>query len=88
MSISTEVTYQYIIDGLNKKAIRHDIHSFNSGAKMIDVWYRGHIYVIQIHSESIGFSEITEGNFGFDTTPDELFYSSGNTLKQFASIFS
>ncbi|QMW03585.1 hypothetical protein [Spirosoma foliorum] len=79
----TEVTYRYIIDELTKRSIRHDVHSFASGAKMIDIWYDGHFYVIQIDSESVGISEITEDNPGFDTKPDAVFYNSEDAIKQF-----
>ncbi|SFF31607.1 hypothetical protein SAMN05216167_14623 [Spirosoma endophyticum] len=88
MSVITEVAYQYIIDRLNTRSIRHDVHYFDSGAKMIDIWYNGHFYVIQMNSESIGFSEITEANPGFDTIPDESFYTSEKAQRHFESLLS
>ncbi|MBN8822774.1 MULTISPECIES: hypothetical protein [unclassified Spirosoma] len=88
MSTATDVSYQYIIDELNKRSIKHDIHNFNSGARIIDIWYNARFYVIQIDLEAIGFSEVTEANPGFDNSPDELFYTSEDVLAYFKYLLS
>ncbi|GAB3715687.1 hypothetical protein GCM10027592_56330 [Spirosoma flavus] len=56
---------------------------------MLDIWYDNRFYVIQIDSDlsdSIGFSEITEDNPGFDTIPDEVYYTSEDALEKLESI--
>jgi len=65
--------YDYLIMQLQQKSIRHEVHEFGSGVKMIDVWYKEFFYVIQVEFDFIGFSEISSEAQGFDTLPDAVF---------------
>lgn len=69
----------YIIDRLDKYQLRYEIHSFDSGAMMIDVWKDGNFYVIQIDGNIIGLSLVTEET-SFDIVPDWSF-TDANTFK-------
>lgn len=67
--------FQYTIDFLKSIGIRYEYTNFDSGAIMLDVWYKNKFYVIQFDVDNyIGFSEVNDENMGFDTIPDEKFY--------------
>jgi hypothetical protein len=67
--------FQYTIELLKLKSIRHEYTKFPSGAIMLDVWHNNKFYVIQFDVDDyIGFSEVNDDNIGFDTIPDEKFY--------------
>jgi hypothetical protein len=67
-----EEIFRYIITQLNKYGIRNEIHSFDSGCKMIDIWVGDQFYCIQIESELIGLSLVNHET-SFDTTPDFIY---------------
>jgi hypothetical protein len=77
----------YIVDRLKKANARHDIHSFPSGALMIDIWIDSKFYVIQIFEDTIGLSLITEHTAVFDTIPDKTFTIENEFKAAFESIF-
>lgn len=77
--------FQQTIELLNSRFIRHQYMSFPSGAIMLDIWYEGKFYVIQFQ-DYVGVSEITEENPGFDTIPDERFYTNSDYQAKLAKI--
>lgn len=66
--------FEYTIEELNKKSIKHAVHKFPSGVIMLDVWIGDLFYVFQFEETFIGLSEVNDENVGFDTMPDEKFY--------------
>jgi hypothetical protein len=48
--------YRELIDDLHGKNIKHEGHEFDSGARMLDVWYNDSFYVWQFEEEMVGFS--------------------------------
>ena len=45
---------------IKQKGIRHEIHSFDSGAFMVDVWINKDFYCIQLDENKFGISKVTE----------------------------
>ena len=61
-----------IASRLSQENLRYEIHQFDSGCVMVDIWKDELFYVIQIEAEMIGFSLVDE-NTGFDTIPDKTY---------------
>ncbi|WP_407557909.1 hypothetical protein [Winogradskyella sp. 4-2091] len=57
---------------IRPKGIRHEIHSFDSGAFMVDIWIKNDFYCIQLFENKFGISKVTEEN-GFCTIPDKTY---------------
>jgi hypothetical protein len=57
-----------------------EVHSFDSGAYMIDVWVDESFYCLQLYDQKFGYSKI-EGDIDFSTIPDHLF----DTFNEFTS---
>ena len=74
----------YIIDKISD--LRYEIHSFDSGAVMVDIWKGNSFYVIQIYQDEIGLSLVTAETTPFDTTPDQSFKNTDEFKKVFESI--
>ena len=62
----------YIEKLLEKSNIRHEVHSFDSGFRMIDIWTDNKFYCIQIESDLVGISLVTD-EIDFSTIPDKSF---------------
>jgi hypothetical protein len=62
----------YIIAQIKKQQLRYEVHTFPSGAVMVDIWIGDKFYVIQLEKDLIGLSLVND-NPGFDTIPDETF---------------
>ena len=77
----------YIVDRAKKSNARHEIHSFSSGAVMIDIFIKDKCYVVQIYGESIGLSLLTEET-AFDTIPDKVYTVATKFKSNFEKIFS
>lgn len=77
----------YIIDRTAEHSLKYEIHHFDSGAVMIDIWSKNGFYVIQIEKERIGLSLITEPNTAFDTIPDQSFKDEKEFKNEFEKIF-
>lgn len=64
------------IDSISKllkpKEIRHEIHSFDSGVFMVDIWINNEFYCIQLFDNKFGISKVTEG-IDFSTIPDKTY---------------
>ena len=88
MIYNPQSSYQNLITELNERAIKYTVHEFNSGAKMVDMWYKELFYVIQIESDFIGFSLIDDNNIGFDTTPDAKFFTNEEFVAKLMNIFN
>jgi hypothetical protein len=58
----------------NKRVRKINVHSFDSGAFMIDVWVDSKFYCIQFFDNKFGFSKIDEGG-DMGSIPDNAFYS-------------
>ncbi|WP_298239537.1 hypothetical protein [uncultured Algibacter sp.] len=59
---------------INQKEIRHEIHSFDSGAFMVDIWINNDFYCLQLFENKFGISHVTE-EIDFSTIPDKTFIS-------------
>jgi hypothetical protein len=62
---------------IKQKGIRHEIHSFDSGAFMVDVWINKDFYCIQLDENKFGISKVTE-DIDFSTIPDKEYSEWGN----------
>ncbi len=78
----------YISDTIKKSNVRHEIHSFDSGAVMVDIWVGEKFYVIQIDGDTIGLSLVTEETTPFDIIPDQSFNDVNAFKMAFENIFS
>jgi RNAse (barnase) inhibitor barstar len=76
----------YIIEKVERLNLRHEVHRFDSGAIMVDIWIDRKFYVIQIDEESIGLSLNTQDTLLFDIIPDHLFSEENQFKKEFAKI--
>lgn len=63
---------EYVSNRLKEKEFRHEIHKFDSGAVMIDIWKDDLFYVVQIDEERTGLSLVDEDS-GFDPAPDKSY---------------
>lgn len=80
--------FQYTIEFLKSMAIRHEYTNFDSGAIILDIWYKNKFYVIQFDIDGyIGFSEVNDDNISFDTIPDEIFYDEIKYKNKLETIF-
>ncbi len=77
----------YIIDRIEKSKARYEVHSFDSGAVMIDIFIREKFYVIQIDGDKIGLSLNTDETGLFDIVPDKTFEEVGEFKTEFEKIF-
>ena len=75
-----------IINQLDFAKVRYEIHNFDSGAIMIDIWINERFYVVQIFGDEIGMSLVTE-NTGFDNIPDKSFKDPNEFYKEFEKVF-
>ena len=57
---------------IKSKEIRHEIHSFDSGAFMIDIWINNDFYCLQLFENKFGISKVTE-EIDFCTIPDKTY---------------
>ena len=69
---------QYVSSRLRDEGVRHEIHTFDSGAAMVDIWKDDLFYVVQIEDKVIGLSLVTEDT-GFGLVPDKSY----DTLEKF-----
>lgn len=76
-----------IASRLSQENLRHEIHKFDSGCVMVDIWKDELFYVIQIEPEMIGLSLVGE-NTGFDTIPDKAYKDWDNFKSDFEKIFN
>jgi hypothetical protein len=76
-----------ITSRLSQEKLRHEIHEFDSGCVMVDIWSGDLFYVIQIEPEMIGLSLVDE-NTGFDTIPDKAYKEWDNFNADFERILS
>lgn len=76
----------YIVDTNEKFSLKHEIHRFDSGAIMVDIWVNDSFHVIQIDKESIGLSLITKDTMPFDIIPDLSFSDEIQFKKEFVKI--
>jgi len=61
-----------ITELIKSKEIRHEIHSFDSGAFMVDIWIKNDFYCVQLFENKFGISKVTE-EIDFSTAPDKTF---------------
>ena len=73
---------EYVSGRLRQEELKHEIHKFDSGAVMVDIWKDDLFYVVQIEDKKIGLSLVTE-NTGFDTIPDKSY----NDIEEFSVDF-
>jgi hypothetical protein len=59
---------------LTQLDVKYEIHEFNSGAVIIDIWHNSFFYVVQIDKSYVGFSKVDNETVGFDTLPDSKFF--------------
>ena len=76
---------EYIVSELRNFNIRHEIHHFDSGCKMIDIWNNNKFYCVQLEPTRIGISEVNE-NTGFDTIPDKVFENPDEFKTEFKRV--
>lgn len=82
------LTYAAVVELLNQAAIKHESHSFASGAVMLDIWFNDRFYVMQFEEGIVGISEVTEDNPGFSTTPDEILDDHSAVLAKVNSLIA
>ena len=76
-----------IASRLRLEELRHEIHKFESGCVMVDIWKDDLFYVIQIEPELIGLSLVDE-NIGFDTIADKTYKDWDDFKTDFEKIFN
>jgi hypothetical protein len=76
-----------IASRLGVENVKHQIHRFDSGCVMVDIWKDESLYVIQIERERIGLSLVDE-NTAFDTVPDNVYKGWDDFKCDFEKIFN
>ena len=66
----------YTIDHLTTRNIRHQVHRFDSGCVMLDIWTEDEFYCVQFEENKIGLSLVTE-DIDFSTIPDKWYWDPG-----------
>lgn len=77
----------YIVGEIERLKLKHEIHSFDSGAIMVDFWVDQRLYVVQIDNDAIGISLVTEETTPFDIIPDYSFKNSKDFKIAFEKVF-
>ena len=77
---------EYVSNRLKQEELRHEIHTFDSGAVMIDIWKDDEFYVVQIEGILVGLSLVTEDT-GFSVVPDQSFVDFEKFREEFEKIF-
>ena len=75
----------YIIENIESFKLKHEIHRFDSGAIMVDIWINDKFHVVQIENKSIGLSLVTEDT-AFDIIPDVSFSDENQFKTEFEKI--
>ncbi len=78
----------FIIDRIEKSKARYEVHSFDSGAVMVDIYIDEKFYVIQIDGDKIGISLNTEETGVFDIIPDKIFTEAGEFQIELEKLFN
>jgi RNAse (barnase) inhibitor barstar len=76
-----------IINRLDLAKVKYEIHNFDSGAVMVDIFIHDKLYVIQIYEDEIGLSLNTEDTMPFDIIPDKSYKDATEFKKDFGRIF-
>ena len=76
-----------IINKLDLAKVKYEIHNFDSGAIMVDIFINDRYYVIQIYRDEIGLSLNTEETGFFDMIPDQSFKDPNGFKTAFEKIF-
>lgn len=76
---------EYITSRLEKSGIRHQVSSFDSGCKMIDIWTNDQFYCVQLEEGVVGISLVTE-EIDFSTIPDRCFQNFDEFKHEFENI--
>ena len=69
----------YIVEQLDLLDVRYEIHHFDSGAIMVDIFIEDKLYVIQIFENDLGLSLVTDETGLFDIIPDKSY----NDIEEF-----
>jgi hypothetical protein len=88
MVYSALMCYKNLITELNERAIKHSVHEFKSGVKMVDMWYKELFYVIQIENDFVGASLVNDNNIGFDTNSDLEIFTTEGFITKIRDIFN
>ena len=62
----------YTINQLTARNIRHEIHRFDSGCVMVDIWKEVQFYCLQLEDDKVGLSLVTE-DIDLSTIPDKWY---------------
>ena len=76
----------YIKTKLDQLKLKYEVHDFDSGAVMVDIYIEDKFYVIQIDGEEIGLSLNTEDTMLFDIIPDKTFKDADLFKTEFEKI--
>ena len=85
MTYNVNEMYEYLLTELDSKSIRYNDQIFDSGCRIIDIWYGDLFYVVQIEEDSVGFSIVEEADFG--TIPDMRFFDIEKFKIKLRSVF-
>lgn len=77
----------HIISRLDKSKIKYEIHSFDPGAVMVDIFIADKFYVVQIDGDQIGLSLVTDKTLLFDIIPDKSYKDTNEFKNEFEKIF-
>ncbi|MFT3935794.1 MAG: hypothetical protein QM726_19355 [Chitinophagaceae bacterium] len=75
----------YTIDQLTTQNIKHQIHRFDSGCVMIDIWKGRKFYCVQFEKDKLGLSLVTE-LIDFSTIPDKWYTNFGEFKEDLEQI--
>ena len=75
----------YTINQLSTHNIRHEIHRFDSGCMIIDIWKGNAFYCLQFEDYKVGLSLVTK-NIDFSTIPDKWYSNIAEFKPDFEAI--
>ena len=78
--------FEHTLQLLNKHSIKHQVHHFDSGAIMLDIWHKDEFFVVQFEQNSVGLSTVNKQNPGFDTIPDQVFTQQADFKKSLLQL--
>jgi hypothetical protein len=85
IDVNVPYVLDYVEKSLKENGIKYEVHSFPSGACMIDVWFGKNFYVLQLTFDYMGISLANAP--ALCTIPEESYVDYNEFKTRFESVF-
>ena len=76
--------YNFVINELEKRTLRYEVHIFDSGAYIVDIWVDNKFITVQLEKSGLGLS--FHGVEEFSSMADEVFSNVAEFKSSFLSV--